>query len=465
MKKPKLQIIVLFQNLGDSEAYYARSPAPPLTGLLVAGLTPPIVDVEVLHEMVRPIDYNTDAEFIALSFMDYCAPHAINVARRFRKLGKKVIAGGKYATTNPDDLAEHFDTVVVGEAERIWPQVVEDIVCGRLKCRYDAPFAPPLDNIPPPRYDLAEKIFKVPLVTEATRGCQYSCDFCHLTVKPTPYRVRPIGDVIADLKATDALPWMQRKLAMVYDNNLACDMDYAKALLREMAKLGLWAWGAQFSFDCLHDDEFVDLLAASNCRMAFIGMESLNDDSLAHVHKTHNRTEEYRELFTKLRRRGILVMAGCIFGLDGDTREYFESLPERLADVGPEVLLMSIAIPYPGTPLHARMKLENRIVNHDLSLYEGDHLVFRPLHLTQGEVVEAYRKNYEIFYRWRNVFKRAVRLLRAQNGWGLYPGSLVGTILSMGIYFRLAYFQRFHSRQKVMALGGCENQQAAQVCG
>ena len=86
-RKPKLQIIVLFQNLIDEEPYYALSPAPPLPGILLAGMTPPIVDVEVLHEMVRPLDYSTDADIIALSFMDYLAPHAIQVAERFKKLG------------------------------------------------------------------------------------------------------------------------------------------------------------------------------------------------------------------------------------------------------------------------------------------------------------------------------------------------------------------------------------------
>ncbi|GAH45258.1 unnamed protein product, partial [marine sediment metagenome] len=103
MSKPKLQIIVLFQNLGENQAYFARSPAPPLSGALVAGLTPPIVEVELLHEMVCPIDYNTDADFIGLSFMDYCAPHAFEVAKKFRKLGKIVVAGGRYPSTFPEE--------------------------------------------------------------------------------------------------------------------------------------------------------------------------------------------------------------------------------------------------------------------------------------------------------------------------------------------------------------------------
>ena len=115
----KLQIIVLYQNLGDAEAYFARSPAPPMSGILLAGLTPDVVEVEVLHEMVRPIDYETDADFIALSFMDFCAPHAYEVASRFRRLGKIVIAGGKYPSTFPEMVLPHVDAVVVGIVDNL----------------------------------------------------------------------------------------------------------------------------------------------------------------------------------------------------------------------------------------------------------------------------------------------------------------------------------------------------------
>ena len=103
MKRPKLLIIVLFQNLRDEQPYYAPTPAPPLPGALLAGMTPPIVDVELLHEMARPIDYDTDADFVALSFMDYLAPHAYEVAARFRLRGKVVVGGGKFVSTFPDE--------------------------------------------------------------------------------------------------------------------------------------------------------------------------------------------------------------------------------------------------------------------------------------------------------------------------------------------------------------------------
>ena len=451
MSRPKLQIIVLFQNLGEGRPYYAHSPAPPLSGALVAGLTPPLVEVELLHEMIRPIDYATDADFIALSFMDFCYPHACEVARKFRKLGKTVIAGGRYASTFPREVIPHMDVTVVGEAEKVWPRVVEDLVRGKAGKVYEAPFGAPLDGIPPPRYDLVEPQFAVPIVTEATRGCKYRCSFCQLTVQNVPYRTRPIPDVIRDLTATAGLPLHKRKMAMLLDNNLGGDMDYAKALLREIAKLKLWGLGAQFSFDCLHDDEFVELLVRARCGMAFLGLESLNEPSLASVHKNQNKVHEYKELFDKLKRKGILTFTGMMLGLDEDTPEYLESIPRKLDEIDPSSVLLSISIPIPGTPFHKTVEEEGRIVDRDLSHYEGDHLVFRPRIVTAAQVFDAFRKINRHFYSVKSILKRWWRLVAAQTWLGNPASRLFHTAMISAVFLKLSIFQRDHAEKRVYA--------------
>jgi radical SAM superfamily enzyme YgiQ (UPF0313 family) len=449
MSKPKLQIIVLFQNLGDQQTYFARSPAPPLSGALVAGLTPPIVELELLHEMVRPIDYDTDADFIALSFMDFCAPHAYEVAAKFRKLGKIVVAGGRYPSTFPDEVSPHMDAVVVGEAEQIWAQVVEDLVEGRLKKVYEAPFGAPLNDMPPPRYDLVESEFAVPVVTEATRGCPYRCSFCQLTIKPAPFRCRPIKDVIRDLTATDQLPFRKRKMAMILDNNIGGNLPYAKELLKEIAKLNLWGFGMQFSFDCLHDNEFIDLLAKANCSMAFIGLESLNEPSLQSVHKKQNKVEEYKELFKKLKSHGILTFTGMMLALDEDTPAYYQSLPKQLEDIDPTAILLSISIPIPGTPFHKTVDSEGRIFDKDLSHYEGDHLVFTPKGVSSEEVFHAFRAINRIFYSWKSLLKRWWRLTSGYSEEKNLLRRAVRSILLSYIFFKLSIFQKDHAKKKV----------------
>jgi len=451
MKKPKILIIVLFQNLKDANPYYARNPAPPLPGILLAGLTPPVADVEVLHEMVRPIDYSTDADFIALSFLDYIAPHAYEVAAKFRAMGKIVVGGGKFASTFPDEVQPHFDSILVGEAQGVWPQMVYDLVEGKLKKRYVAEATPSLSNIPPPRYDLVESKFTVPIVTEASRGCPHPCTYCALNIKRTPYRMRPVADVIADLKNVEGLPWHKRKMAMILDNNLGGDLENAKALLREIAKLNFLAIGTQFSIECLRDDEFVDLLSEANCRMAFIGMESLNPRSLEGVQKRQNKVGEYREAFDKLHRRGILTFTGFMFALEEDDLGYYEKLPEQLDNVGASVILSSISIPLYGTPWYYQVLSEGRIADYDLSHYEGDHLVFRHNHLSPKEIYAAYRKVNKIFFSWGNILRRWFRFIKKQELRESLPRFILKVLISTFIYFKLSVFQRHHAKQRVFA--------------
>jgi radical SAM superfamily enzyme YgiQ (UPF0313 family) len=450
--KPKLQIIVLFQNLGDTAPYYAKSPGPPLSGLLLAGLTPPSVEVEVLHEMVRPVDYDTDADLIALSFMDYCAPHAAEVARRFRARGKTVIAGGRYASTFPEAVAPHVDAVVAGEAERVWPGVVEDALRGRLERIYRAPFGASLEGVPPPRYDLAEPQFAVPVVTEATRGCPFRCTYCQLNIRPAPFRCRPIPDVIRDLAAVDRLPRRKRRMAMLYDNNLAGDLGYAKELLAEIAGLKLWGLGTQFSLNALGDRDFLDHLERARCRMAFLGMESLCQESLHAVRKRQNRVAEYRERFRELKRRGILVFAGTMLAMEEDTPAYYRELPGLLEEVDPGAVFVSLTIPIPGTPLQRELEAAGRIRTGDLSLYDGDHLVVEPVHVTDAEVYDAVLDVRRRFYAWSAVFRRWLRLgaaylLRRGGFRRIGPFALLTYIL-----LSLSRFQRAHTRRRVEPL-------------
>lgn len=449
MKKPKVLIIVLFQNLADAEPYYAKNPAPPLPGILLAGMTPPAVDVEVLHEMVRPIDYSTDADIVALSFLDYIAPHAFEVAKRFRALGKIVMAGGKFASTHPDEVEPHFDSILVGEAQQVWPRMIEDALAGRLQKRYFADPSMSLQNIPPPRYDLVEKQFSVPVVAEASRGCPHPCTYCALNIKRQPYRTRPVADVINDLKSARRLPWHRRKLAMILDNNLGGDIAYAKELLREVAKLPFWGIGTQFSIECLRDGEFVDLLAKARCRMAFIGMESLNEESLQGVEKRQNKVREYKNAFEQLHRRGILTFTGLMFALEGDTNDYYASLPGQLDDVGCSVILPSIAIPIYGTPWWNEVTAEGRITDHDLSHYEGDHLVFRHPRMQPADIYGAYKRVNRIFYTWKNIIRRWAKIMALQRKEEPIMQFLIKLAIITFAYFELSVFQRDHAQKRV----------------
>jgi hypothetical protein len=273
-----------------------------------------------------------------------------------------------------------------------------------------------------------------------------------------PHRCRPIPDVLRDLSATERLPWYKRKMAMLLDNNLGGDLSYAKELLHAIAGLKLWGLGVQFSIECLRDEAFVQALAAANCRMAFVGMESLEPRSLAAVKKNQNRVEEYREAFDRIHRLGILTFTGYMFALDEDTPEYYERLPRLLEEVGTTVILPSIAIPLYGTPLYRQVVDEGRLVDRDLSHYEGDHIVFRHKHMADGQIHEAYALITADFYSWRKILRRLARFMgRLEKRGPLREHFLKMAILTF-IYLKLSLFQRHHARVKIR---GVETKPAA----
>jgi radical SAM superfamily enzyme YgiQ (UPF0313 family) len=236
---------------------------------------------------------------------------------------------------------------------------------------------------------------------------------------------------------------------MLYDNNLGGDMAYAKRLLRRIAELDLWAIGAQFTLNCLDDPEFVGLLTAARCRMAFLGMESLWEPSLRAVRKRHNKVARYRDIFTDLKERGILTFTGVMVALDEDVPAYYRQLPGQLERVDPSAIFLSIAIPIPGTTLHREMDAAGRIFDHDLAHYEGDHLVFEPKHVTAEEVYAVRKGLMRSFYSWRNIARRWWRLMRASWGAEKTNGRAFAAVLISYILLKLSLFQRYHARRRV----------------
>jgi radical SAM superfamily enzyme YgiQ (UPF0313 family) len=236
---------------------------------------------------------------------------------------------------------------------------------------------------------------------------------------------------------------------MIIDNNFAGNLQFAKDVLMEVSKLKFWALGIQFSIECLRDDEFVELLTKANCRMAFIGVESLNTRSLNAVEKKQNIVDDYKNVFQKLNQKGIISFAGIMFALEEDTKDYYELLPDLLDEIGVSVILPSIAIPIYGTPLYEYYLNENRITDFNISHYDGDHLVFKHKLLSKDEIFDAYKNVNKKFYssfmilkRWRKI----IAMQRVENNFGKF---LMKLIIITLMYFKLSYFQRHHARMRV----------------
>jgi len=416
---------------------------PPLTGLHLAALTPPGHQVRVIHQQVQAVDLDTEADLVALSFFSGFAREAFALARALRARGHRVVAGGAHATFCPEETAAFFDSVVVGEAESVWPRLVQDAAAGRLQPVYRGE-PRTLEGLPTPRYDLLSEAFVVPRVVQATRGCPFACSFCTVPHMNPGYRTRPVAEVIRDLRFDGFRHWWQRKLVWFWDDNLTVRRAYIGDLLRAMIPERKW-WLTQASLDVATDPELLDLMRRSGCIGIFFGLESFGAESLQDARKTQNRAEHYRQRIAALHQRGICVMAGFVSGFDGDTPESIRRMARQLQEIGVDVPFLSVLTPYPGTPIYEKMRDEGRLLeDRGWESFNGYNVTFRPRQMSPQELLAAHRDLWREAFSLKNTLRRVLRGL-----FTLRPGAFLMSAC-MNAFYCLKNLRGNHPR----VLGG-----------
>ena len=199
------------------------------------------------------------------------------------------------------------------------------------------------------------------------------------------------------------------KTIIFWDDNLASDHKYAKALFHAIAPYRKW-WSSQVSIHAAQDLEFLKSAAQSGCKQLFIGLESVSQKSMDGAGKGFNRVEEYSRLIGRIHEHGIAVQAGIVFGFDHDSESIFAETLEFLEMSGVQNATFNILTPYPGTPLYRRLEAEGRILTRDWSKYNGrEDAVFQPRHMSPETLVQGYSDANRRFYSSSSVYRRLTR--------------------------------------------------------
>lgn len=397
---------------GIPQALACDRSAAPYAGTHLASLLPHDWEITLIHEMVGDVDLEMDVDVVFISTMDFCAPHARETAKAFRRRGIPVIVGGLYPTLNPGYFNIDGISVAVGEAEPVLPAILDDLRNGNLQPIYHATDPANLAEIPPPRYDLVETSFSVPMGYEATRGCPFTCSFCVLSTIRTPFRRRPIRNVIRDIQAIPTTwSWRQRKIVNFWDNNLGADRRYFRELCGALTPLRK-IWSTQTSIDTI-TPESARLMGRSGCRYLYIGLESLAQDSLRVSNKMHNKVREYRERIKLLHDNGIIVMSIFLVGLDEDTPEYLRALPDLVDEIDVDIPVYSFAVPIHGTTLTRELSDSGRLLSGDLlDGSDGAQLMYRPRRMSPDETETALAACQHRSYHPIRIARRVARRLR-----------------------------------------------------
>jgi radical SAM superfamily enzyme YgiQ (UPF0313 family) len=223
--------------------------------------------------------------------------------------------------------------------------------------------------------------------------------------------MRPIDEVLRDVRYDDFPFWWQRKVVWFWDDNLTIRRDYARELLARMTPLKRW-WLTQASMDIAKDTVLLDLMRRSGCIGIFFGIESFGEASLEDAHKRQNRVAEYTGRIEALHRRGICVMSGFIAGFDSDTPATIRAMARQLYDIGVDVPFLSILTPYRGTALHQKLETEGRILaGRGWEFYNGYNVAFAPARMGADELLAAHRALWREAFSVKYSLKRVLRAL------------------------------------------------------
>jgi radical SAM superfamily enzyme YgiQ (UPF0313 family) len=397
-RKPKLLIVAPAWSQGWWGG--GKVLAPPLVLPLLAGLTPPGVEVRLVDENVERIDPDVPADWVAITCMTASAPRAYAVADAFRERGIPVILGGIHPTVLPDEAGAHADAVVIGEAEPVWPQVLADLAANRLRPRYQHPEYADLAGLPRPRRELlrAERYLTTNVVQTA-RGCPNACAFCTVsTVSGRRYRFRPVDEVVEEVRPLGG--WVG-----FVDDNITGNPRRAKELFEGLIPLRL-RWVGQADLNVAKDPELLSLAARSGCQALFIGLESLSQENLRAARKAPNIGADMGEAIRKIHKAGIEIIGSFVLGLDGDDRGVFARTAEFAQRHKLAAAQFSVLTPFPGTVSRQQLEQEGRIVEQDWSRYTMSNVVFRPHQMTDLELHRGQRYVYRRFYSFPSILKR-----------------------------------------------------------
>ena len=368
-----------------------------------AALTPSDITIKFYDDRVEDIDYDVETDYVVISVETYTAQRAYYIAKEFQNRGKKVLLAGFHPTLVSDEAVNYADSILIGQAENIWAEIIEDMRKGELKRVYKDDGKVNLKGIFPLREIFQGKNYMPVTLIENSRGCKFNCQFCSIAAFHKSYcNYRPLEDVIFEVKNA------KHKTIFFIDDNIGSDIKRAKELFKALIPYKI-KWISQIATDCLEDDELVELMEKSGCLGILIGFESFNPTTLKQMNKSWNTgVEKYERILKKLTKHNIFVYGTFIFGYDEDTEETCKATFDFAMKNNLILAAFNHLMPFPGTPLYDTLK--SRMLYDKWWLKENccfSDVVFKPKNFTPERLSELCYMYKKKFYSFPSMLKRA----------------------------------------------------------
>jgi radical SAM superfamily enzyme YgiQ (UPF0313 family) len=400
---------------------------PSLGLLTLAGMTPESIEVGYV-EVPEPNalkDLPGDFDVVAISSFTAQIKEAYALADRYREAGVKVLMGGLHVTARPDEALQHADSVLLGEGESLWPQMMADLQANKLQPRYDArPMNFDFAQSPMPSFELLDVSKYNRITVQTQRGCPFNCDFCGASIRLNPrFKAKPVERVIAEIhriKESWANPFIE-----FADDNTFADKNRGRELVRALIPEGL-RWFTETDVSVARDPELLAMMKDAGCAQILIGLESPNSSGLDGLeHKANwkmKQRDSYLRAIEAIQDAGITVNGCFVLGLDGQDTTSFDAVFDFVRASGLYEVQITVMTAFPNAPLYDRLNATGRLIDPEAweacTLFDVNYL---PEKMTVAELETGFRELGRRIYdtgfieeRRRRFFERQSELRRAR---------------------------------------------------
>jgi len=393
---------------------------PSLGLLTLAGLTPENVEL-TYREVPDPAalaDLPGPFDAVAISSFTAQIKEAYRLADRYRAAGVTVLMGGLHVTARAEEALTHADSVLLGEGESLWPQMLQDLQNGRLRRIYDArPMNFDFRQSPMPRFDLLDMAQYNRITLQTQRGCPFNCDFCGASIRLNPrYKTKPVDRVIAELHRIKET-WKHPFIEFADDNTFA-DKNRGRELVRALIPEGI-RWFTETDISVASDPELLRLMKEAGCAQILIGLESPTPEGLDGLeHKSNWKRRQLdgtRRAIAAIQDAGITVNGCFVLGLDGTDFSSFDSVFDFVNETGLYEVQITVMTPFPNAPLYGRLAAEGRLLREDAweycTLFDVN---YQPQGMSVSELENGFRSLLTRIYNQDFIEERRRRFFKRQ---------------------------------------------------
>jgi radical SAM superfamily enzyme YgiQ (UPF0313 family) len=389
---------------------------PPLGLLTVAAMLPKdwqrkVIDMNTTSLLDRDIKW---ADYVFISAMAVQKDSVRNVIKRCQQLEAKTVAGGPLFTTEHEEFDE-IDHLVLNEAETTLQPFLDDLEKGCAKHIYTSNEWPEVEKTPIPDWSLLDMKKYSSMSIQYSRGCPFDCEFCDIvTLNGHRPRTKNKTQLIEELESIYKKGW--RNSVFIVDDNFIGNKRKLKTEI--LPAITHWMRMRKYPFSLFteasinlaDDEQLTQLMVQAGFDTVFIGIESPDEESLSECGKSQNRNRDMVSSVKKLQKKGLQVHGGFIVGFDSDPASIFENQINFIQKSGIVTAMVGLLNAPPGTRLHQRLKMENRLITN----FSGDNtdcsLNFIP-RMNYETLINGYKKILNTIYSPKKYYERTRNFL------------------------------------------------------